>query len=55
MIFNILRSAYLALLVIELLLNYIHRDKSYVKYKNFISKFLMRGVERASELSQLSN
>ena len=35
----------------KLLLNYIYRDKSYLKYKDLIFKFLVRGVERASELS----
>ena len=35
----------------KLLKNYIYRDKSYLKYKNFISRFLIEGVERASGLS----
>ena len=35
----------------KLLLNYIYRDKSYLKYKDFKPRLLIRGVERASELS----
>ena len=51
MIFNALRSIYLALLVTKLLLNYIYRDKSDLKYKDFTPRFLIEGVGRASELS----
>ena len=50
-----LGSAYLALLFIKLSLNYIHRDKSYLKCKDFTPRFLIGGVGRASGLSQLSN
>ena len=34
----------------KILLNYIYSDKSYLKYNDFIARFLIRGVERASEL-----
>ena len=39
----------------KLLLNFIYRDKSYSKCKDFIPRSLIRGVGRASGLSQLSN
>ena len=51
MINNRLRSAYLALLIIKLLSNYIYRNKNYLKCKDFTPRFLIGGVERASELN----
>ena len=35
----------------ELLSNYVYRDECYLKYKDFTPRFLIRSVERASELS----
>ena len=52
--FNALRSVYLVLLSIKLLLSFIYRNKSLIKYKLFIYRFLIKGLERSSELSKLS-